>query len=109
MFILWLFTGLLGGHRFYVGKTVSGFIYLFTLGVFFIGWILDFFKLGSMVNEYNMMYGTAGGRNVNQNSNTNANNIVINMAAPIQQPVQTSQPAQPAQPQSQQSQLENKQ
>lgn len=108
MFILWIFTGLWGGHRFYVGKTVSGLIYLLTFGLFIIGWILDFFKLDSMVNEYNMMYGTAGGRNVNQNTNTNANNIIINMAAPTQ-PVQPSQPAQPTQPQSQQNQLEKKQ
>ena len=83
MFLLWLFTGLLGGHRFYVGKNLSGIIYLFTGGLFFIGWGLDFFRLGSMVDNYNLRYGMMhGGMNQNTNQNTNQNNIVINMAAP---------------------------
>ena len=83
MFILWLCTGLLGGHRFYVGKNLSGIIYFFTAGLFFVGWALDFFRLGSMVDEYNMRYGMLrGGINQNNNQNTNQNNIVINMANP---------------------------
>ena len=80
MFLLWLFTGLLGGHRFYVGKNLTGIIYLFTCGLLFIGWGLDFFKLGSMVDNYNLRYGLLyGGRNQNTNQNSNHNNIVINM------------------------------
>lgn len=83
MFILWLCTGILGGHRFYVGKNLSGIIYLFTAGLFFIGWGLDFFRLGSMVDNYNLRYGMLhGGINQNNNQNTNQNNIVINMGAP---------------------------
>ena len=82
MFFLWLFTGLFGGHRFYVGKNLSGIVYLFTCGLFFIGWALDFFKLGSMVDNYNLRYGLMhGSMNQNTNQNTNQNNIVINMAA----------------------------
>ena len=81
MLILWLFTGLIGGHRFYVNKPVSGIIYLLTGGVFFIGWVLDFFRLGSMVDDYNLRYGLMHG-GMNQNTNQNNNNIVINMAPP---------------------------
>lgn len=86
MFLLWLFTGLLGGHRFYVGKNLSGIIYFFSAGLFFIGWGLDFFRLGSMVDNYNMRYGMMhGGMNQNTNQNSNQNNIVINMATPAGQ------------------------
>ncbi len=46
-YILWLF-GFTGSHRFYYGKPVSGTIWFFTLGLFFIGWIIDFFLIPSM-------------------------------------------------------------
>ena len=98
MFLLWLFTGLFGGHRFYVGKTFSGLIYMFTGGLFLVGWALDFFRLGSMVDNYNMRYRLMNGGSMNNNQNTNQNNIVINMAAPAAAPA--AQPA--AQPQAEQ-------
>lgn len=40
-FFLCLFLGYLGAHRFYVGKIGTGIIWLFTMGFFGIGWILD--------------------------------------------------------------------
>jgi TM2 domain-containing membrane protein YozV len=46
-YILWLF-GFTGSHRFYYGKPVSGTIWFFTFGLFFIGWIIDFFLIPSM-------------------------------------------------------------
>ena len=41
-YILWIF-GFTGSHRFYYGKPVTGTIWFFTLGLLFIGWIIDFF------------------------------------------------------------------
>mgnify|MGYP004649106445 CR=1 FL=1 len=39
--LLCLFLGAFGGHRFYVGKTASAILYLFTLGGFVIGAFID--------------------------------------------------------------------
>ena len=46
-----LLSGLFGAHRFYVGRPVSGFVWLFTGGLFGIGWIIDFFLLTQFVEE----------------------------------------------------------
>ena len=46
-YILWIF-GFTGSHRFYYGKPVTGTIWFFTLGLFLIGWIIDFFLIPSM-------------------------------------------------------------
>ncbi len=40
-----VFLGYLGIHRFYVGKTWSGFFYTLTLGLFGIGVVVDVFLL----------------------------------------------------------------
>jgi TM2 domain-containing membrane protein YozV len=49
-YVAWLF-GFLGLHRFYYGKTLTGIIWFFTLGLLFIGWILDLFLIPSMDRE----------------------------------------------------------
>lgn len=54
-YILWIF-GFLGSHRFYYGKPISGTIYFFTLGLFFIGWIVDLFLLPSMDKEADIRF-----------------------------------------------------
>lgn len=46
-YILWIF-GFMGAHRFYYGKPISGTIYFFTLGLFFVGWIVDLFLIPGM-------------------------------------------------------------
>ncbi|MDD3939681.1 MAG: NINE protein [Patescibacteria group bacterium] len=73
-YLLWFFLGWLSAHRFYLGKTGSGILYLFTGQLFVIGWIIDLFILGGMVDRYNAIYGKGGG-----NVNTNMNNIVVNV------------------------------
>ncbi|MFT5710486.1 MAG: TM2 domain-containing membrane protein YozV [Halioglobus sp.] len=46
-YLLWIF-GFMGAHRFYYGKQISGAIWFFTLGLFFVGWIIDLFLIPSM-------------------------------------------------------------
>ena len=43
--LLFLFLGGIGVHRFYVGKTGTGILYIFTFGLFGIGVIIDFIKI----------------------------------------------------------------
>ncbi len=54
-YVLWLF-GFTGSHRFYYGKPVSGTLYFFTLGLLFIGWIIDLFLIPSMDRQADFMF-----------------------------------------------------
>lgn len=54
-YILWLF-GFTGSHRFYYGKPVTGTIWFFTLGLLFIGWIVDLFLIPAMDSEADLKY-----------------------------------------------------
>ncbi len=56
IFLLWFFLGGLSMHRFYVGKIGSGIIYLLTGQLLGIGWIIDLFLIGGMVDNYNNKY-----------------------------------------------------
>jgi TM2 domain-containing membrane protein YozV len=51
--ILLTFLGLFGIHRMYMGKWISGIIYLCTLGVFGIGYIYDFWTLNDQITVIN--------------------------------------------------------
>lgn len=52
-YLLWLpsLFGVAGLHRFYLGKPISGLVYILTGGLFFIGTIYDFFTMGRQVRE----------------------------------------------------------
>lgn len=54
-YILWIF-GFMGSHRFYYGRPITGTIYFFTLGIFFIGWIIDLFLIPGMDKEADHHY-----------------------------------------------------
>lgn len=54
-YLCWLF-GFLGMHRFYYGKRVTGTIWFFTLGLLFIGWIVDLFLIPSMDRQADNKY-----------------------------------------------------
>ena len=54
-YLLWI-VGFLGAHRFYYGKQFSGTLYFFTLGLLFIGWIVDLFLIPAMNREADIRY-----------------------------------------------------
>lgn len=51
-FFLCLFLGGIGAHKFYEGKIGMGILYLFTMGLFFIGWLVDLIALLFKPNPY---------------------------------------------------------
>jgi hypothetical protein len=55
-YLLWFLSGFgcLGFHRFYLGKTLSGFLWAFTGGLFGFGALYDLFTLSGQVDEENM-------------------------------------------------------
>lgn len=51
--ILLVFLGLFGIHRFYLGKWITGIIWLLTGGLFLFGLLYDLWTLNSQVDEVN--------------------------------------------------------
>lgn len=51
--ILLVFFGCFGIHRFYLGKWITGIIYLLTGGFFLLGVLYDFWTLNNQVSEVN--------------------------------------------------------
>lgn len=49
-YLMWL-LGFFGLHRFYYGRPISGVIWLLTLGLLFIGWIVDLFLMPSLCRD----------------------------------------------------------
>lgn len=43
--LLCIFTGMFGGHYFYVGRFMRGLLAMFTFNFLFIGWLLDIIKI----------------------------------------------------------------
>ena len=56
-YILWIF-GFMGAHRFYYGRPVIGTIYFFTLGLLFVGWIIDLFLIPGMDRDADQRFST---------------------------------------------------
>ena len=54
-YILWIF-GFTGAHRFYFGRPISGTIWLLTLGLLGIGWLIDLFLIPSMQAEADLRF-----------------------------------------------------
>ena len=57
--VAWLllgFLGLLGVHRLYMGKLVTGILYFLTGGLFTLGWLYDLWYLNEQVAEVNRHY-----------------------------------------------------
>lgn len=54
-YALWVF-GFMGAHRFYYGKPLTGTLWFFTLGLLFIGWIIDLFLIPAMDREADRRY-----------------------------------------------------
>lgn len=54
-YLLWCtcFIGMCGLHRIYLGRYGTGFLYLFTFGLFGIGQAIDLFQIGRMVEDEN--------------------------------------------------------
>ncbi len=51
-FLLCLFLGAIGAHKFYEGKIGMGILYIFTCGLFGIGWIIDIISILCKPNPY---------------------------------------------------------
>lgn len=52
-YTLWFPFGLLGFHHFYLGNMLMGVVYFLTFGLFGIGWLIDLFRIPSMVKTAN--------------------------------------------------------
>jgi len=46
----------MGAHRFYYGKPKTGTLYFFTLGLLFVGWIIDLFLMPKLESEADRHY-----------------------------------------------------
>jgi TM2 domain-containing membrane protein YozV len=54
--ILLTFLGLFGVHRFYMGKWLTGILWLVTAGLFGLGWLYDLWTLNGQVDAINRQY-----------------------------------------------------
>lgn len=51
--ILLVYLGVFGVHRFYMRKWISGIIWLLTGGLFTLGWLYDFWTLNENISDQN--------------------------------------------------------
>ena len=62
-YLLWIF-GFMGAHRFYYGRQLTGTLWFFTLGLLFVGWIIDLFLIPGMDRDAERRY-VAGRKSYN--------------------------------------------
>ena len=62
-YLLWIF-GFMGAHRFYYGRQLTGTLWFFTLGLLFLGWIIDLFLIPGMDRDADRRY-VAGPKSYN--------------------------------------------
>jgi TM2 domain-containing membrane protein YozV/ribosomal protein L40E len=55
-YLLLIFLGVFGAHRFYLEKIGTGILYLLTFGLFGIGVLVDLFTLSGQVDTYNALH-----------------------------------------------------
>lgn len=55
--LLLTFLGLFGAHRFYLGKWITGLIWLFSAGLFGVGLLFDLWTLNEQVSDRNALLG----------------------------------------------------
>lgn len=84
-FVVTLLFGMLGGHKFMKKDFKMGFIYLFTAGLFGIGWIIDVVKcLGKItmngVSKYDSLMGQEGIDAINSGKMPNIQGTNLNLA-----------------------------
>jgi TM2 domain-containing membrane protein YozV len=74
-YLLWLgcFLGLCGLHRFYLGKPVTGLLWLFTFGLLGVGQLLDLLLIPGMVAQANL-YALAS-----RNTNTQVTHVHVHV------------------------------
>lgn len=53
-YVLAVFLGLLGVHHFYLGRKLYGVMYLCTFGLFGVGYVVDLFRIPTLVKEANV-------------------------------------------------------
>lgn len=53
--LLLIFLGVFGVHRFYQGKILTGLVYLLTGGLLGLGWLFDLWTLNSQIDELNRL------------------------------------------------------
>jgi len=82
-FLLCLFLGGFGVHRFYVGKGGSGLLYLCTGGLFYIGWFIDLILIlaGSFTDNFGLPLTEWNGSNVQPVAT-----VTTYQQQPVQQP-----------------------
>ncbi|GHU24395.1 hypothetical protein FACS1894164_10930 [Spirochaetia bacterium] len=85
-YLLWLFGGVLGAHKFYLERIGVGIFYALSAGGFGIGCLIDLFTLGRQVDEYNILHGY---QNIGGRQNV-AQNVVVNITPSMLQGAQGS-------------------